>query len=82
MASHVEREEKKKYLRMVRYQKWKIYHSRSIYNLIENIFIAIDKPKIAQVAESDDEDVFDDDGEDDEFDESASQTDDLVIIYP
>ena len=48
-----------------------------IKNLIENIFIAIDKPKVAKVTESDDEDVFGDEGED-EFDESASETDDLI----
>ena len=48
-----------------------------IKNLIENIFIAIDKPKVAKVTESDDEDIFGDEGED-EFDESASETDDLI----
>ena len=47
-----------------------------IKNLIENIFIAIDKPKVAKVTEGDDEDVFGDEGEY-EFDESASDTDDL-----
>ena len=29
-----------------------------IKNFIENIFIAIDKPKVAKVTESDDEDFF------------------------
>ena len=45
--------------------------------MIENIFIAIYKPKVAKVTESDDEDVFGDDGED-EFDESASETNHLI----
>ena len=44
-----------------------------IKNLIENIFIAIDKPKVTKVTESGDEDVFGDEGEY-EFDESASDT--------
>ena len=48
-----------------------------INNLIENIFIAIDKPKVAKVTQSDDKDAFDDDGQE-ELDESASEKDEFV----
>ena len=48
-----------------------------IKNLIENIFFPIDKPIIANVTESDGEDIFGDEVED-KFDESASEIDDLI----